>query len=154
VTSSTSPLPSTLTPPPPIINYRLPANLKPTLYELTIKPYIGTNETYGDKAFTYEGTMKMTFDCLNATNKIIFHTLEQKINSSKLVLLNGDGSPSGLSITSTDIDLLRDFFIINLNGACIQSQNYVLVVEYTGVIRVELNGFYRSSYLASNGETR
>ena len=70
----------------------MPQNLKPTLYELTIQPYIGTNETYGDKAFTYEGQMNITFECLNATNKLIFHTsAETNIDKSKLKLSGGDG---------------------------------------------------------------
>ncbi len=92
----------------------------------------------------------MTFECLNATNKIIFHSIEHKINASKLVL-NGDGA---LTITNTEYDTLRDFYIVNLSGDCVQNKQYTLNVEYTGLIRVELNGFYRSSYVASNGETR
>jgi hypothetical protein len=131
------------------VNFRLPSNLKPSLYELTIKPYIGTNETYQEKAFTYEGTMKMTFECLNATNKIIFHSSGNDIEESSLLLLGGS---KPLTIVETMYDDVTEFFTLILNDECDEMREYSLSIKYSGSIRDDLEGFYLSSYkdVASN----
>jgi hypothetical protein len=135
------------------INYRLPTNLKPTLYELTIKPYIGEN--YNDKSFTFEGYVNISFICLNQTNKIILHAKDLFIRSTKLYEINNSYF-SGISYNEILIDNnlyyddIREFIIINLNKDCVNGNNYVISINYTGVISNSLAGFYRSSYLDSN----
>ena len=131
----------------------MPDNLKPSLYELTIKPYIGTNETYAEKAFTYEGTMKINFDCLKPTKKIVFHSNELDIDESKLNLMSS-GEPMNLNIINTEYDPITEFYTVNLNDNCLQSKNYTLLIEYKGSLRTELNGFYRSSYLDEIGQRK
>ena len=132
------------------IDYFLPANLKPRLYELTLKTYVGTNVTYGDKAFTYEGNMIIHFDCAQPTNKIVFHASEISINASALQLtLASDGSES--PILGTEYEEEREFYTVNLNDNCIANRTYKLSIEYSAKIRADLNGFYISSYIDQNG---
>jgi hypothetical protein len=92
--------------------------------------------------------MIITFDCLNATNRIVFHSIDHDIDKSKLTL------SGGLSINGTEYDALRDFYIVHLDGFCAQDTTYSLSIEYKSIIRGELNGFYRSSYVDSTGVTR
>ena len=130
----------------------MPKNLEPTLYELQIQPYIGTNETYGDKAFTFDGVMKINFKCVSPTNRIIFHISGLKINEAALELTSS--SDSGLAISgSVEYDAIREFVIVKTNRNCVQNAEYKLKIEYTGPITATLNGFYRSSYKDSNNKT-
>jgi len=43
------------------MNYRLPDNLKPSLYQLEIQPFIL------DKPFTFKGKCNITFNCVQPT---------------------------------------------------------------------------------------
>jgi hypothetical protein len=127
----------------------LPDNLKPELYDFEIRPYIGTNETYGDKAFTFDGKMNMHFICIKPTRKVIFHSLDLTIDESKLVISSTTDSSIGLS-KQVEYDIKREFAIIHLNSDCVKNGKYVLNIVYTGLISSNLFGFYRSSYIENN----
>ena len=133
-------------------SYRLPKNIKPYLYELTIKPYIGTNETYGDKAFTFEGQMKMHLTCIEPTNQIVFHAYELNILENSLAVLDSNGQQISLR-GKAEYELKRNFMTLTLDQTCKQNSNYTLGIKYTGLISEELDGFYRSSYTDANGST-
>ena len=122
----------------------MPADLKPSLYELTLKPYIGTNVTYGDKAFTFEGQMTMHFECLEPTNKIVFHASEMNIDEGALKVTQG---ASVLNILTTEYDEEREFYTVNLKENCIAKSSYSLYIKYSAAINSCLEGFYISSYL-------
>jgi hypothetical protein len=135
------------------INYRLPSDLKPILYEITIKPYVG--EYYNEKSFTFEGYINISFICLNETNKIILHAKNLFILSTKLFEINNsyfNGISYNEIFINDDIfyDDIREFAIITLNKDCVKGNNYILSINYTGIISDSLAGFYRSSYLDSN----
>ncbi|XP_025081948.1 uncharacterized protein LOC112556791 [Pomacea canaliculata] len=48
----------------------LPTNLRPEHYDITIQPDM---EGPDPKKFTFNGTVTMTFTCVNATDKIVLH---------------------------------------------------------------------------------
>ncbi len=123
------------------------------MYELTIKPYIGDN--YNEKSFTFEGYLNLSFICANQTNKIILHAKDLFIRSLKLFEINNSYF-NGISYNEILIknnlfyDDIREFVIITLNKDCVNGNNYILSINYTGVISNSLSGFYRSSYLDLN----
>lgn len=129
----------------------MPTNLKPTAYDIEIKPYIGTEETYGDKAFTFEGRVIMKLTCEAPTNKIIFHAINLNIDAEKLELT---------SATDKDIkfdknfkyESLREFVTVSLSRNCVTGAEYSLTVVYTGEILKATFGFYRSQY-TEDGKT-
>ncbi len=132
-----------------MINFRLPDNLKPELYDFELRPYIGTNDTYGDKAFTFDGIMNMHFICVKPTRKVVFHSLDLTIDESKLAI----SSTTDLSVSLSkqiEYDQKREFTTLYLNGDCVANAKYTLKIEYTGLISTNLYGFYRSSYVENN----
>lgn len=133
------------------IDYRLPKHLKPFFYELELQPFVGPKETYGDKAFTFNGTNKMHFTCKNATNKIVFHAMELTLVENGLQLSDSDGNNIGFN-SLIDYDSEKQYFTITLNSDLKVDQNYTLTVPYYGVIIDKLVGFYRGSYI-ENGKT-
>ena len=128
------------------INFRLPDNLKPTLYEFQIQPYIGTNETWNEKAFTFDGIMNMHFTCVKPTRKVVFHIKDLFIDESKLELVK-DNTESISFVNKLEYDDVREFAILYLSSECVQNARYRLKIVYTGLIGANLYGFYRSSYL-------
>ena len=132
------------------INYRLPTNLKPFQYEIKIKPYLGTFEFYGNKSFTFDGHVNISFTCLNLTDKIVIHTkdltiLETKLftNKTKEILIN----------KNLKYDEIREFLTIEMNTQCEKNANYTLQISYIGLISDSLAGFYRSSYIANSNKS-
>jgi len=131
---------------------RLPRNLLPTLYELEIQPYIGPEEVYGNKSFTFSGRAKIHMTCVSPTKKIVFHGLGLDIDGSNLQLtLSGNESDIGFD-SNLVYDEQKQWFTVNLNGSLEAGSEYVLEIPYTGVINKVLSGFYRGSYV-ENGTT-
>jgi len=116
------------------MNYRLPDNLKPSLYQLEIQPFIL------DKPFTFKGKCNITFNCVQPTNEIIFHSHQLEISS-----LND--SSIRLNIHTIVYDVKRNFVIIKTNQNCLKNIDYTIMIVYTGLLSYKLNGFYISSYI-------
>jgi aminopeptidase N len=117
---------------------------------MTIKPYIGPSQVYGDKAFTFEGASNISFVCLNQTNKIVLHIKDLQIKSAKLY--KADFSQRQLGVEENfGYDEEREFLIINLKNKCEQNNNYKVEIHYQGPIAETLYGFYRSSYTDPEG---
>lgn len=134
------------------INYRLDGSLVPSLYELDIKPYVGTEMEYGDKAFTYEGKVVITVKCVAPTNKVVLHAKRIRIDVSQLRFVSND---SDIEIEkSIRQDVEREFIIMNLNRECKRGVEYKLSIEFTGDITQAVYGFYRGSYVDSKGVTQ
>lgn len=130
------------------IDYRLPADIKPYLYELQIKPYIGPAEEYGSKAYTFEGIQTMHLKCLSPTDKIVFHEHNLNIVGSDVELFS-QADNSKLSFDHSLVyDAQKMTVTVNMDQKCIVGNDLKLVVPYTGKINTEvLVGFYKSSYV-------
>jgi hypothetical protein len=118
--------------------------LTPSLYELTVKPYIG--RTFGDRSFTFDGSIDIHFTCTKPTNQIIFHIKDLDFKNETIKLSSQTDSSLSLVLPWTN-DYAREFFKANFSRNCQQGVNYVLHLEYVGEISKNLAGFYRSSYV-------
>lgn len=133
------------------LNFRLPQNLRPILYDLTLKPYVGSNPNAwsSSKDFTFEGEMKMHFRCIQPTNVIVFHAIELAIDLDLLDIYSDD-DPDIKVFHSIDYDKIRSFVTVTMTRECKRNVEYVLHIEYTGSILPVLYGFYTSSYKDGN----
>ena len=134
------------------INYRLPQNLKPYLYEIKIQPFIGNQEQYGSMSFKFIGEISMHFTCQIPTNKIVFHSKNLDLKNYNLYSLDTAENES-ISILDIDFDSIREFAIISIDQDCKFNSTYLLNINYTGDISENLTGFYRSSYVDSLNHT-
>lgn len=134
------------------IDFRLPDNLKPTLYDFKIKPYISRNPAWPvEKDFTFEGQIDMHFTCSKPTDKIVFHAADMKIDVNSLTIYSSSENAINVS-KSIEIDEKREFVIVTMNKQCAQGASYVLSMNYDGQVLPTLYGFYRSSYVNLNGD--
>ena len=140
------------TPEPETINYRLPKSLKPKLYELNVKPYIGPEDRYGSKAFTHESEITIHFTCVEPTKQIIFHSVNLNLDADSLRLTSTSGSNDVIVEKKIKYDSVRDFSIVSMSKECAKNAEYSLHLKYTGQISTSLFGFYRSSYINEKGE--
>lgn len=128
------------------INYRLPEDLKPYLYDLKLKVNIRSPDVRDHPQFTFDGDVKINFTCLKPTNKIVLHQKLLKINSVNLYQ-----NMSSVEIESElEYDLKREFLIIKLKSECLKNFNYTVQINYTGYFTDNMAGFYLSSYTDPN----
>ena len=131
------------------IQYRLPNNLVPNLYELEIRPYIGTYETYKEKSFTFSGTVSIHFTCFEETDRIILHSKDLNITSK---ILTSNKKDVGVK-DKFDINIENDFLTIYPNSRLQKNTDYIIEIAFNGTILDKLYGFYRSSYNSSDNQT-
>ncbi|XP_070567834.1 aminopeptidase N-like [Ptychodera flava] len=146
LTALPSPLPSTTSPEEPWESHRLPDTLKPLLYNLKIK--IDLDE------FLISGRSEITFTCTAATRYVILHTKLQEIDKESIkVCRQTDGEILEQSAPSR-LYPQTQYLVIELSTSLTEDVDYVVVVEYTGVLEDDLIGIYRSSYIDDDGNRR
>lgn len=125
------------------IDYRLPNDTKPLLYRIILET--GVHE--GDFGFT--GSVEIEIDVVKATNVITLHQRQLTIVDVKL--LNEFGGETTLVDDWTFRDD-REFLDINLTEMLEVNVGYMIAINYTGTLRDDEAGFYKSSYLNAAGD--
>lgn len=125
-------------------NYRLPIDIKPRKYFISVTPYLEIGN------FTFDGRVKIEADVMLPTKQIILHSAEIELHA-----INVTANQRELSIGNSTIVKEYDFLVINLNEELMGETQLTIEITYTGHLNTsELRGFYKSSYINANGETR
>ena len=131
-----------LTATPPVIDYRLPALLKPNHYTLKLRPDIYTGDP---STFTFNGSVDIDVTCTQDTDKVILHSRSLNIQSFKV--LEDAVSGSELALGEHKYDSITEFLTVPLSGATLKKGNhYIIKVTFDGKILPDLRGIYYSSY--------
>ncbi|XP_012230687.2 putative aminopeptidase-2 [Linepithema humile] len=125
-------------------NYRLPSNISPRKYFISVTPYLEIGN------FTFDGRVKIEADVLQLTKQIILHSAEIEHHT-----INVTVNQIELGIKNYTTIRKYDFLIINLEEEVLNGTQLTIEITYTGHLNTsELRGFYKSSYINTNGETR
>jgi len=138
---------------PRVTDVRLPTELKPYFYKLTLIPYLSPL-----KNFSIDGTVSIDLICKEPTDRITVNIKNISIDEGTVRVrrLNEVEAGNGnITVLGHEYDLDRDFYKVVLNESLVPGKSYRLSLEYRAVLSDQLVGFYRSSYVdkASN-ETR
>jgi len=125
------------------IDVRLPRTSKPLTYDLSL----ATNIHTGVRAYT--GNVKIQVEITADTDSITLHSHDLAISRVTLMIDNAD---DGAELT-IQTDTENDFLIVQLPNALAVAQQLTLDIDFSGNIRTDLVGFYRSSYVIG-GSTR
>lgn len=132
-------------------NYRLNTPIVPASYALTITPYFNTGN---NDAFTFDGEVSIKFTTSNVTNQIKLHSEDLTYTASNITITAGT---TNIQLNATDplsFDKQYTFALINLQTSLQPGTEYTLNITYRGLIREDLNGFYRNYYIAENGDKK
>lgn len=133
------------------VNYRIPDNIRPSHYKISLKPYL--LNTDGQKQFTFDGEVFVTFKTTASNLKtVIMHSKKLKYSEKKLYETNAPQTT--INIVSVDEDSVTDKFTLTLNSALKANTDYTLHCKYTGLMEDDMHGFYKSSYVDSKNKTR
>lgn len=124
--------------------YRLPTNISPQKYVISVTPYLEVEN------FTVDGHVMIEANVVQQTNQIILHSAEIKHHT-----VNVTANQTPVKIVNQHIEKEYDFFVINLNQELSVGTKLIIEIEYTSHLNTsELRGFYKSSYANEDGKTR
>ena len=133
------------------IDYRLPTNVRPIHYKITLDPLIeepGPIEEPVNSTFT--GEVIITVKVLEETGTITLHYNDLTLEG---VSIKRASSGTDLPVSDT-YDSVTHFWVISLNTSADNdaettfkaNEEYLITTNYTGHHRDDMYGFYRSSY--------
>ena len=125
------------------LSWRLPKSIYPKSYQIELETRV---HDLGD--LDYSGAVIIFLDVRAPTNKIIFHSKDLKI--LEVLLFDGFTTVDGVIYYE---DEAREFLIIETRDVLEPRRDLMLLIEFSGQLRLEGVGFYRSEY-KFNGETR
>ncbi|KAM0729596.1 Aminopeptidase N [Formica fusca] len=124
--------------------YRLPTNISPRKYVISVMPYLEMEN------FTVDGHVKIEADVVQQTRQIVLHSAEIKHHTVTVT-----ANQTQVKIVNQNIEKEYDFYVINLDQELPAGTKLIIEIEYTSHLNPsELRGFYKSSYVNENGKTR
>ena len=119
----------------------LPANVRPTLYDLTLEPNLDT--------FTFVGGETISVKVEEPASSIQMNSAEIAVQSAALTLPDGsERRPESISFDEEKETLTLEF------AEPVPAGTAEIAIEFTGELNDKLRGFYRSSYTDANGDQR
>jgi puromycin-sensitive aminopeptidase len=121
-------------------SYRLPRNVEPHRYELTLTPDLD--------AFTFAGEERVHVAVHEEVRQVVLNALDIEIRTAELV------DPSGNSVAAAvSYDPAEERAVLTLDQPAVAGE-WWLHLTFTGVISESLRGWYRSTFTDESGETR
>ncbi|PIO76333.1 peptidase family M1 [Teladorsagia circumcincta] len=131
---------------------RLPTNLKPLLYNLTIKTYLpGYVPFPPEKNLTFDGQVEISMVVVEPTRSIILNAKNITVISGKCELFSGDHK---LDIESVIEHERLEKLEFTLKKQLEKDQRILLKVIYNGLISDTLGGLYQATYSHTDGTTK
>lgn len=127
-------------------DYRLPNNTRPVRYDVTLT----TDVHQGEAAF--QGNVRIRISVLENTNVITLQYRQLTIESINLY-----SSPDNPFLVQRDVPFTEtpdvEFLLIQPTDRVNSGQDYIVEINYRGLLRDDNMGFYRSTYKNPQGQT-
>lgn len=123
-------------------DYRLPKSIIPTAYKIDLKNIDFLKSTF-------EGSVEIDALVTESTKRIVFHRGRFLNDRGIQVYKNG----SILKTAKPDYDQLTEQVTITLTDDLSDSEEIKIKSSFDGVLRDDMIGFYKSSYLDENKTT-
>ncbi|XP_059495248.1 alanyl (membrane) aminopeptidase b, tandem duplicate 1 [Stegostoma tigrinum] len=142
--------PGTVPPVKPWDRYRLPGDLVPDHYEVTLWPRLDKDPV---KSYYFTGNSTVYFRCERKTKLILLHSHKLKVMEPELEVV-GAGSPPAPALHKYWLQNETQFLVIMLQEPLSPGTRYSLHTQFEGALADDLSGFYRSQYVNETGHTR
>lgn len=119
--------------------YKLPTNVIPSEYTIVLVPSLLDD--------TFQGTINIRIDIVEATASITFHAAEIVFLETFLI----DNQGNMVSVLEQLDDNERQLRILKFDSE-LPIGTYDLWISYSGILRDDGYGFYKSSYDTSDGQ--
>lgn len=126
-------------------DFRLPNNTIPIHYDILLSTNIHNAE------YEFFGTVNILFKPDTTKNEITLQ--HRQLTISKVDLYDQDQVLIQPEVDFESNSDYAEFLIITPTDNFDITRNYIVKIEYEGIIRDDMGGFYRSSYINAKGET-
>lgn len=127
------------------VNYRLPNHTHPETYDIQLITRVDRSD------FAFNGFVRIGIVVDQATNEIVLHTRQLVISGVKLVKMTGNVALE-VRLQPYQFDVVPEFLKIRTDGQILNAEDrLILEINYSGTLRTDDAGFYRSSYINSEG---
>lgn len=128
--------------------FRLPNNTEPISYSLNVQPFIEPE----NNNFTFIGTVTIIILAKTTTEELTLNADGLKI---KKIDVKEKNSTNSVIVTGNYIVVKNEQLIIQLQTpGLIADRVYEVKIEYSGELRNDMTGFYRSSYTDEAASTK
>ncbi|PWY81700.1 hypothetical protein BO94DRAFT_496063 [Aspergillus sclerotioniger CBS 115572] len=114
---------------------RLPTNVRPTHYDLTLEPDL--------KAFRFRGSVKIRLEVLEETTSVTLHAVDLAIH---------DVGVSSLQVASLSHNKDKQTVTVHLTEPLPAGETTCLSLRFEGALNDSMAGFYRSSFTHPDGK--
>ncbi|XP_076292003.1 uncharacterized protein LOC143214621 isoform X2 [Lasioglossum baleicum] len=128
-----------------VLDLRLPKTIVPISYEIMLMPHLGDD-------FLFDGTTQINASVEETTDTITLN--HGNINVDLLSVSYSDGNGARLDIMQSKHDQKTEKFSIKLKQPLKKGSKITIDFNYSGILRNDMIGFYRSSYVDSKGNVR
>lgn len=130
------------------VSYRLPNNTRPISYDVDLTTHIHTQTD-----FNFTGKVAIRISVIESSNTITLHQRQLTIGAYDLTLASAPQTKIPLNDVSYNAE--TEFLSFTLTtGNLVVNSEYILTISYSGILRTDQAGFYRSSYIADDGSRR
>lgn len=117
--------------------YRLPKTFDPKLYNVHLTPHMEKG--------TFNGKVEIHLTARENTTLIVLNS--HKLNISNIKVRNG----TEIKLLNYRKCILQQQLKIYLSAYVHTNEKIMVEINYDGILNDDMNGFYRSSYVDSNG---
>lgn len=127
-------------------NYRLANHTHPETYDISLNTRVDIED------FDFAGLVKIGIVVDHPTREIVLHARQLVITNAKLFRQNGIEFAE-VKTLPFEYDNVPEFLTIPTDGIALNTGDRLrLEITYKGVLRFDLGGFYRSSYIGVDGK--
>lgn len=132
------------------VDLRLPTSIEPYSYEIKLVPFIIEGN------FTFHGEVTIVINVTKPTDNITLHADALTIDEASVQVFEKTTDDTNNSINQTITvkeignDTEKQFLIIYLAEPLAAKKQYLIYMQYVGILNDLMQGFYRSSYVANN----
>lgn len=136
------------------IDYRLNTDILPIEYIVDLTPYFD-GSVFGKTPFTFDGIVTIAIKSIRPNvDTITVHKQDLNIHDVSVRKQSGispfPGRVENIAVKSNDYDNITHKLMVKLVSPLVQNALYELKFSYTGNLRTDMTGFYRSSYTEGN----
>lgn len=103
----------------------------------------------------FSGVAQIELEAVQNTKNITLHSKSLLIDASKITLTQVNGEKKDNCITSTEVNSVQDFYILNACQELEAGNVYQLTLPFEAELNKQLQGYYRSSYqIPETNETK
>lgn len=123
--------------------YRLPNTTRPNSYDVTLRTWVH------EENFAFTGNVRIHITAVENTTSITLH--HRYLTIEDIRLLSSDANSISPQVVSYSYNVTFEFLTAIVSEALTPGEIYILEIDFTGTLRTDDGGFYRSSYLNDEG---